>query len=142
MPRKDESTITLKPKTLLIILGILIGGGGVTGGGLAAFDFTTNDEVKATVDKKAEQITTFENARHVVIDDTFKKQGKAINELKQGVVGIQDTQIREIARTEARRLTKHIADRITRENHYDRLFLRNIKRLEAGKDPCASLSCD
>jgi len=142
MPKKDESTITLKPKTLLIVLGLLIGGGGVTGGGLAAFDFTTNDEVKAAVDKKAEQITSVENARHVVIDDTFKKQGKAIDELKTGVKGIQDTQIREIARTEARRLTKHINDRDTRENQYDRLFLKNIRRLEAGKDPCTSLSCN
>jgi hypothetical protein len=137
---KEE--ITLKPKTLLIILGILIGGGGVTGGGLAAFDFSTEKDVKEIVEKKAEEITSVDNARHVKIDQTFKKQGQAIQQLKTGVEGIQDTQIREIARTEARRLTKHIQDRVTREAQYDRLFVRNIKRLEAGRDPCSNLACD
>jgi len=137
---KEE--ITLKPKTLLILLGILIGGGGVTGGSFAAFDFAKKEDVKAAVEKKAEEITSVENARHVKIDETFKEQGQAIQQLKTGVEGIQDTQIREIARTEARRLTKHIQDRDTRESQYDRLFMRNIKRLEAGRDPCSSLTCD
>lgn len=142
MATQKETHVTLKFKTLLIIIGIVVSGGGLTGGGLAAFDFATDASVKDQVNQKANEIMTTENVRHTAIDRTLEERGVIIDELKVGVESIQDTQIRGMARTEARRLTSHIINRASREAHYDRLFLRNIKRLERGRDPCSNLDCD
>lgn len=137
MPKETES-ITLKTKTIFIIIACLLGGGGVTGGGLAVFDFSTTEDVKKVTD----QMISNENERHKVIDQKFSRQSADINGLKDTVTDVRATQIREIARQEARRLTEGIKNRQQREEEYDRLLNRNIKRLEMGRDPCATRDCD
>lgn len=130
---KEDTKIVLTPKTIALVLAVLVGSGGVTSGGIAVFDFATNKALEDSIKKETE--------RHVKIDETFKEQKECITELKQDVMGIKTTQMRQISRNEARRLTEDIKDREKRENDYDRLFIRNLQRLEKGQDPCSNLDC-
>jgi hypothetical protein len=72
---------------------------------------------------------------------TLTAQGAALGTVQQTVSSIQDVQHRTVARDEARRVTAPVRDRATREAAYDRLLERNLARLRAGRDPCATLDC-
>lgn len=135
MTETKRATFDLKPKTLLLILTVILGGGG---GGFAALDFCTESDVKQYIT----QAKTIEDERHVVIDKKFEKQDTNIQKLGKNIQSVQEIQVREIARKEARRVTAALKNRNNRENMYDRLFVRNLKRLKEGKDPCVNLSCN
>lgn len=134
----------IKPKTIMIVVAVLLTGGG-GGAGVAAFDFCTESDVK----KYVTEAKAVEDERHTVIDEKFEKQdvniqklGENIQKLGENIQSIQTTQIQEIARKEARRVTAVLKNRNKREDTYDRLLVQNLKRLKNGKNPCVNLACN
>lgn len=118
--------------TALVVLG---GGGGIAGA--RALGYCTADDIKDAVGAVVEK----EDKRHEVIDEKFEEQGSQIEKVQEVVDSVQTTQIREIARREARRITVDIRDREKREQVYDRILDKNIRRLEHGDDPCPDIVC-
>jgi len=125
-------------KNLIIALIIVFGGGG----GLAALDFMTQEEVEECVDGKLVNERLREDTRHRQIDAVVQQQGSDLVVIKTKVDDIQTVQRKQIARQEARRLTSAIRDRREREAAYDRLLDLNLRRLHSGQDPCRTIACE
>ncbi|MCP4674320.1 MAG: hypothetical protein GY854_02140 [Deltaproteobacteria bacterium] len=127
----------LNKKNIAVLLVMLFGGGGV-----AAWDVATKNDVKEAIVEHAVQQRAESDARYQRIDSVVEQQGSDIGKIKVKVGDIQNVQQRQIARQEARRLTSGIKNRNEREQEYDRLLERNLRRLEAGRDPCSTLVCN
>jgi ABC-type phosphate transport system auxiliary subunit len=114
------------------ILTVVLGGGTIAG-----VQLVTKEDLQAS-----EQI---QSAKVAQVEENVKRDIGSINakigDLDTKVVKVQSYQIKQDARQEARRLTETIKDRDEREEEYDRLRELNVKRLEEGKDPCATLQC-
>lgn len=139
---KSGIKIQIRWKLIGSILGLVLGGSSLAG--LAAM-FNVKDSV-------AEDFSGFKTDQiiaHQHIDDTLTKQTKKaeiqdvrIDGISKIVTSVQTTQQRDVARTEARRLTEKISDRKEREDTYDRLYELNLRRLQRGEDPCRNVGCD
>lgn len=122
-------------------LGIVLGGGTLAGlattvgvGSSVADDFS---------DFKNQQIVSHEQIEKAFTkqDDRATKQDDKIEDINKVVTSVQTIQQRDIARNEARRITESIKDRREREEAYDRIYELNLKRLQRGMDPCATVNC-
>ncbi len=129
---------TLTKKNIAIFLSVLLFGGG----GVAAWDVASTEDVRNGIMQHTIQERMEADTRYERINGVVAKQGRDIGKIKTKVDDIQNVQQRQIARQEARRLTAGIKDRKEREQTYDRLLERNLRRLEAGRDPCSTLVCD
>ena len=133
--------IAVSWKTVLAVLTVLLGGGG---GGYAVRQYVTAGQV----DQKIEAVKASENVRHEKLDRvvdglivTQEAQGTKLEQVSRTVGSIQAVQHRQIARDEARRVTKDIRSRNQREEAYDRIREVNLSRLKRGAEPCGSLEC-
>jgi len=134
--------IRVRWKVIASIIGFLFCGGSFAGVG-AMFNVGTS---------VADDYTTFkavQSSAHIHIDTALEEQAKHTKEqdgrietISTAITSVQTTQQRDVARTEARRLTEKISNRKDREDAYDRLYVLNIKRLSRGEDPCANVRCD
>ena len=128
-------------RIVIPVVAFLIGGGTLTAV-TQAFTGATEPAGLATFKKD-------QDSQHAQINKTLedqdkraKKQDERIDDISKTVKSVQSTQLRDVARTEARRLTEKIPNRLERENTYDRIYELNLRRLERGSDPCGSISCD
>jgi hypothetical protein len=134
--------IRIRWKFILSIFGLLLGGGGLAS---VAAMFNAGTSVAGDFDSfKSEQ-----SFQHTLIDNTFKDQDARtklqdgrIETISKAITSVQTTQQRDVARTEARRLSEKISNRKDREDTYDRLLEFNLRRLGRGEDPCANVNCD
>ncbi len=124
-------------KAITVFAVLLFGGGGV-----AAWDVATKSDVQVSIQQHTLNERFQADARYGRINTVVERQGRDISKIKTKVDEISTVQRQEIARHEARRLTASIKDRKEREHEYDRLLERNLRRLEAGRDPCSTLVCD
>jgi hypothetical protein len=138
----DGIKVKVRWKFIISILGLLLGGGGLAS--IAAI-FNVGSSVASDFDAfKSDQ-----SFQHTKIDTTLKDQdarataqdGK-IEVISKGITSVQTIQQRDVARTEARRLSEKIGNRKDREDTYDRLLELNLRRLARGEDPCANTNCD
>jgi hypothetical protein len=133
--------IRVRWKVIAGIFGFLFAGGSLAGVGAM---FNVGTSVAGDFDAfKVEQ-----GSAHRHIDSALELQDKHAKEQDGKVEGIskaislvQITQQRDVARTEARRLTEKITNRQEREEAYDRLYELNLRRLQRGVDPCGTISC-
>jgi hypothetical protein len=129
-------------KHIMSGIGILLGSGILAGG---ATLFNVGSSV-------ADDFSSFKKDQRVVhqdIDKTLKAQDvravaqdARISDISKVVTSVQTTQQRDVARTEARRLTEKIPNRSEREEAYDRLYELNLKHLQRGEDPCGTVNCN
>jgi len=134
--------IRVRWKFIVSVLGFLLCGGSFAG---VAAMFNVGTSV-------ADDFSTFKSEQgsaHLHIDSALdsqdsraKAQDDRIEGISKVVSSVQTTQQRDVARTEARRLTEKIQNRIEREESYDRLYELNLKHLQRGEDPCGTVSCD
>lgn len=129
-------------RLVLPIAAFLLGGGTLAG-------VTTAFTGAAASPQELSAFKLEQNQQHAHINQTLEEQDKhakvqdgRIEDIGKVVKSVQSTQLRDVARTEARRLTEKIPNRVERENTYDRLYELNLRRLERGTDPCGSISCD
>jgi hypothetical protein len=134
--------VRVRWKFIVSVLGLLLGGGGLASiaaifnvGSSVASDFDAFKSDQSFQHKKID--TTLEEQ-----DSRAKLQDGRIEVISKAITSVQTTQQRDVARTEARRLSEKISNRKEREDTYDRLYVRNLDRLQAGKDPCANTNCD
>jgi len=110
-------------------------------GGYVGLQFVTASELKESEVAHEARV----EARVVKVEENVKTEVAGINAkiggLEEKVDGVQNFQIKQDARQEARRLTENIRSRTEREKEYDRLRERNEKRLKDGEDPCTTLDC-
>jgi uncharacterized coiled-coil protein SlyX len=129
-------------KFIASCLGVFLGGGTIA-------TLATTVGVGTSV---ADDFGTFKMSQgyaHEHIEKALESQDKRATEQDKKIEGISDvigsvqtTQQRDVARTEARRLTEKIRDREEREETYDRLYELNLRRLQRGSDPCGNVSCN
>lgn len=134
--------IRIRWKFITSVVGALLGSLGLAGiatlfnvGTSVADDFTVF---------KSEQRTQHTHINTVLEtqDKRSEAQDGRIEDISKAVTSVQTTQQRDVARTEARRLTEKIQNRADREEAYDRLYELNLVRLRTGRDPCANVNCD
>jgi len=125
-------------KILIVILSALLGGGGTWW----AMDFYTRAEVDQRIRQSQEALKEHGHQSAKKLEQKVQANTSQIGKVKNTVDKIQAVQIKDISRAEARRVTSGIRSRAAREQAYDRLVDRNVKRLKRGADPCASVSCD
>lgn len=114
---------------ILMVLGVPTG--------YAGFQFVTQADLQAS---EARQNGKVQEVKAEVKKDIAGIHVK-IGQLDEKVDGVQDFQVKQDARQEARRITERIQNRTTREREYDRLRELNQKRIKDGKDPCTTLTC-
>jgi uncharacterized protein YlxW (UPF0749 family) len=139
---KNGIKVTIRWKLIATIASIAIGGMSVAGATtIVGVNFASADEVS--------KFRVEQDVQHSRINKTLddqethaKQQDERIEEVTKVVKSVQSTQLRDVARTEARRLTEKISNRLEREDTYDRLYELNLKRMERGDDPCGSIDCD
>lgn len=139
---KNGIKVTIRWKLIATIASIVIGGVGIAGATtVVGVNFASADDVKAF---KVDQDIQHSRINKALDDqDTHAKaQDARIEDINKTVSAVQTTQQRDVARTEARRLTEKITNRIEREETYDRLYELNLRRLQRGDDPCGSIDCD
>lgn len=125
-------------RNIIITAIVLLGGSG----GLAAFDLVGKGDVKECIEDALTTERMKADLRFGQIDTVIQKQRVELAEINSNVKDIRMMLGRDVARQEARRLTESIKNRRERENAYDRLLDRNLRRLESGKDPCLTIACD
>jgi hypothetical protein len=106
-------------------------------GGTAVAQFATRADVSA-------EIGTYEKmdtGRHAELRNNVDGNTVSIGKITGVVEEVQETQHRDIARSEARRITSDVRDRAQRETLYDTLLGINLKRLKRGQDPCSNVDC-
>jgi len=123
-------------------VGLFLGGSTVAG-------LATTVGVGTSVAQDFDSFKMVQGYAHDHIDKTLKTQDDHATEqdgkikVISDVIGsVQTTQQRDVARTEARRLTEKIRDRDEREEAYDRLYELNLKRLQRNVDPCGTVNCN
>ena len=122
-----------------IIATIFLGSGSFVG-----YQFVTTSQLNGAIKASAE-------AQDAKIDDVKAEVAKntasvtiitaKIGKLDEKVDDVQDYQISQDARQEARRVTEDLASRELREREYDRIRELNETRLKAGKEPCSTRDC-
>lgn len=132
--------IALNWKAFVAAIFIILTGSGSYYG----FQIITRDQLDkeiADVEKSHNQI--IENQGKLIDDNkiSIAVNEKSIVKIDFKLGQVQRTQHKDIARTEARRLTENIKDRTEREDKYDALLDLNISRLKKGEDPCSNLDC-
>ena len=106
-------------------------------GGYVGFQLVTAAELQASEQKTETRVAE--------VEENVKEEVSGIN-LKIGKLGekvdeVQDFQVAQDARQEARRVTESIRSRNEREDEYDRLRELNEGRIKEGKDPCTTRDC-
>ena len=124
-------------KSITLAITLLFGGGGI-----AAWDIVSKDDVQQKIDTSIMHYRAQEDARHIRLDFTIEQQGSDLTAIKRRVEEVQSVQHKQIAREEARRLTCNIKNRLERERIYDALVDLNLKRLRNGGEPCQTLNCN
>lgn len=138
----DKGSVSFNWKTLLLIIAVLGGGGGIAG-----INFLPKD-MKVTEDEPS-KLPPEHVEKHNQIDSTLSEhsetlveQGKVIGEVKEKIDEVQSVQHKQFARDEARRATEDIRDPAKKLREYDRLVDINMKRLGRGADPCSTVNCE
>lgn len=138
-PPRAGVQIYVPPKLASVLIAVLIGTGV---GGLGGVKWFNGSGAEGTG-----HISTHPNrnpdydVRFQTFEDAQTVHTKKIGALEDKTEEIQSVQHKDIARQEARRLTKDIPNRERREREYDRLFGLNMSRLKGGREPCANLRC-
>lgn len=139
---KNGIKVTIRWKLIAAIASAVLGGVGIAGATtVVGVTFASADDVQAF---KIDQDVQHSRINKSLDDQDAhaKAQDGRIADINKTVSAVQTTQQRDVARTEARRLTEKINNRIEREETYDRLYELNLRRLQRGEDPCGSISCD
>lgn len=131
------------PWKFIVFAFAILAGGGVGSWGLQTFLGTSASA------SELQMVSTKNDSEHSEIKSTLETQqvatefnAAAIKGVTETVRKIESAQTRDIARTEARRLTDDIQNRKIAEREYDRLFEQNLRRMSRGLDPCGSLACE
>jgi len=139
---KGGIKFTVRWKFILSVVGFLL-----CGGSFASVAAMFN--VGTSVADDYDGFKAVQTSAHMRIDSALETQDKkaAVQDARIEAIGgivtsVQTTQQRDVARTEARRLTEKISNRKDREDTYDRLYELNLRRLNRGEDPCANVNCD
>lgn len=139
---KSGIKFTVRWKFILSFIGFLLCGGSFAGvatmfnvGTSVADDFAGFKAVQASAHMHIDGVLE-EQDKHA------KSQDSRIEVVSKIITSVQTIQQRDVARTEARRLTEKIGNRKDREDTYDRLYELNLRRLGRGEDPCANVNCD
>lgn len=146
LPTVEAASTSIKVdipwRFVIPIAAFLLGGGAI--GGVTSIFMPGNSSSAELQTFKGEQ-----NTQHGQINETLKrqdahakKQDGRIEDISKTVSSVQTTQQKDVARTEARRLTEKIPNRTDREETYDRLYELNLKHLQRGEDPCATVNCN
>jgi len=138
----DHKGIRLSWKLLLVVAAMIAGGGAGSYGLQAFFGASASaDEIKGLESRN--------DGEHGVMrggieqcQETTAENSTAIKAVTTTVGKIESTQVRDIARKEARRLTDELRNRRQADVEYDRLFEQNLRRMSRGLDPCGSLACE
>lgn len=139
---KNGIKVTIRWKLIAAIASAVLGGVGIAGATtVVGVTFASADDVQAF---KIDQDVQHSRINKSLDDQDAhaKAQDDRIADINKTVSSVQTTQQRDVARTEARRLTEKINNRLEREETYDRLYELNLKRLQRGDDPCGSIDCD
>ena len=136
-PPKNGTIKIYIPPRLAIVAGALLLGSGV--GGLGISNILRSTDAKA--ESKEPSVKEQFNVRFERLETGQTVNTTKIERLEETTGEIQSVQHKNIARTEARRITDSIPNRKRREKEYDRLVERNLKRIKRGQDPCQDLDC-
>jgi len=146
-PGTDTSngiTLKLKGKSMRIIATIVLSALGVSGVGVAGFRLASEDYVNASVQaesKRHEEATVKQEATDERQDEVLVEHSVQIHQVQTTVDEIQTVQHKQFSRDEAARITEKIQNRRRREQEYDRLVDRNMRRLKRGLSPCSTVDC-
>jgi hypothetical protein len=139
MPKTDSFfTIKVPWKLITAIVAAVLGGGGT----YWALDFYTRAEVDLKIENSQKALRDHSHKRAQQLESKVEKNTHKIDNVEHTVERIQSVQIKDISRAEARRVTAGIRSRQAREQAYDRLVDRNVKRLKKGADPCSTVACE
>lgn len=144
IPKVNSNGIMINWKIIVASIVVAFGGGG----GTMLWSFASEQYVDQSIldhtkvsDENQAQRDRKLNATLELHERELEKHGLVIGEVRIDVSQIQRVQHQQIARAEARRATESIRNRQRREREYDRLYQRNLARLESGRDPCATVDC-
>ena len=138
-----KNGVKVKISWKFIVSAVMIALGGTSLAGVATmFNVGTSvaDDFTAFKSEQSSQHTHI-NTSLEMQDSHAKTQDGRIEDISKAITSVQTTQQRDVARTEARRLTEKITNRDEREEAYDRLYELNLRRLQRGVDPCGTLAC-
>ena len=136
---KNGVQVYIPPKLASVILAVLIGTGAGSLGGLKLFNRSDGDKSSHnSTHMNRDEIfnVRFENIEKQQVEHTEK-----IAQLEETTQQIQDVQHQDIARAEARRVTKDLVNRRRRQEMEDRIYEVNLARLKKGEPPCLDRSC-
>lgn len=136
---KNGMTIYIPPKLAFLALAVLLGSG-VGGLGVSKW-FNGSGGDKKSHNSDALNRDEIFNVRFKAIEGTQQDHTKKIEELEETTSEIQTVQHKDIARTEARRVTKEIINKRRRREIEDRIYEINLGRLKKGKSPCLDRTC-
>lgn len=129
-----ESKMPLRTILALIIL-TLGGGGGVA---VLEHNFVSAQEVEKAINNRMSK----EDERYNKLSELIEAQSISVKELTKNLNKVQNSLDKQVARSEAFRITSNIKNRIHWKRAYDRVYDLNMIRLRLGKEPCQTLTCD
>ena len=130
--------IKLPLKIISMIVAALVGGGGT----FWAIDYYSRAEVDQRIKQSQQTLMDHGHQSSKKLKEKIQKNTEKITNVGSTVARIESVQIKDISRSEARRITEKIKSRQARESAYDRLVDRNYKRLKKGQDPCSTVDCN
>jgi uncharacterized protein HemX len=138
-PPKNGVQIYVPPKLAIVAIAIVIGSGAGGFGVSNLFNGSGTEEKGHRSDRKHRDREF--NVRFKSIEATQTKHTEKIEELEETTGEIQSVQHKNIARTEARRVTESIINKRRRREIEDRIYEINLTRLKDKKSPCLDRTC-
>jgi hypothetical protein len=134
-PPRNDIVVNVPPKLALIVVVVLLGSGGSLVGFTKALNGSGADESSHISDLKDRE------AKLNKLEKAVETNTDSIESLELQLTAIQKVQHNDIARSEARRVTRDITNQKKRQVLEDRIYQVNMTRLQKGDPPCLDLTC-
>lgn len=138
-PPRNDIVVNVPPKLALIVVVVLLGSGGSLVGFTKALNGSGGDGGSHISDLKDREAKL--NKRFEVVENAVETNTDSIESLELQLTAIQKVQHNDIARSEARRVTRDITNQKKRQVLEDRIYQVNMTRLQKGDPPCLDLTC-